>query len=156
MMTTKASLASVPFALLLLLAPAKARADDAEAIKQVLASYRTAVERLNATGTERLFSVDALVFEGGVPEGTYGRYLSHHLGPELTALRGFQFSDYKVEVRIDGAYGLAWESYSYTITPKQGEAYQRTGVATSVLKRSSDSTWLIVQRHNSTRRPKAG
>lgn len=127
-------------------------ADDA-AVRAVLSSYKTAIERLDATGTERLFTADSQVFETGGVEGSYKEYLSHHLGPELKAFKAFSFSDYKADVRTEGPVALATETYKYRIATKKGEVVERLGVATSVL-RKENGQWKIVMMHNSARRPK--
>lgn len=85
----------------------------------MLARYKVAIERLDASGTEELFAADSEIFETGGVEGSYANYLSHHLAPELAEFKSFQFSDYKVAVR-------------YRVEPKSGEAAVRLGLATSV------------------------
>ncbi len=80
--------------------PASLSADES-AVRAVLARYKSAIERLDASGTEALFTEDSEVFETGGVEGTYKEYLAHHLGPELAAFRSFAFSDYAVAARID-------------------------------------------------------
>jgi uncharacterized protein (TIGR02246 family) len=132
---------------------AEDRAADREAVKAVLASYKAAIERLDAQGTEQLFAEESQIFETGGVEGTYRNYLAHHLGPELDHFRSFQFSDYKVDVRFEGPVALATESYRYRIEPKSGDVAERLGVATSVLK-NIDGEWKILSMHNSARRPK--
>lgn len=129
------------------------RATDREAVKAVLASYKEAIERLDAGGTERLFAEDSQIFETGGLEGTYRNYLAHHLGPELDHFRSFKFSDYKVDVRFEGPVALATETYRYRIETDSGEVAERLGVATSALK-ETDGTWKIISMHNSARRPK--
>ena len=126
---------------------------DENAVRAVLARYKAAIERLDATGTETLFTEDSAVFETGGVEGTYNEYLAHHLGPELAAFRAFAFSDYTVAVRIEGDLALATETYNYRIQPKTGEIAMRKGVATSVLTRTADG-WKILVMHNSARKPK--
>lgn len=125
---------------------------DAAAVRAVLADYKSAIERLDATGTERLFASDAQIFESGGAEGSYTTYLAHHLGPELAEFKSFSFSDYKIEIRFEGAVALATETYNYRIETKAGEIAERRGVATSVLRMEGRS-WKIVQMHNSSRRP---
>lgn len=129
------------------------RVADTQGVKAVLSQYKAAIERLDASGTERLFTPDAQVFETGSSEGTYATYLAHHLGPELAQFRSFRFYDYKVTVRFEGPVALATEIYRYRIEPKTGEAAERLGVATSVLKQVNGG-WRIVSMHNSARRPK--
>lgn len=129
------------------------RAADTTAVQAVLSQYKAAIEKLDAKGTERLFTSDSQIFETGGSEGTYANYLGHHLGPELAAFKSFKFSDYKVSVRFEGPVALATETYRYRIEPKTGEVAERLGVATSVLKKVGGS-WKIISMHNSGRRPR--
>lgn len=135
------------------LAQPAARVADTKAVKAVLSQYKTAIEKLDARGTERLFTPDAQIFETGGVEGNYANYLKRHLGPELAAFKSFKFSDYKVDVRFEGPLALATETYLYRIEPKTGEAAERKGVATSVLKKVG-GMWKIVTMHGSARKPK--
>lgn len=134
--------------------PRGKRAADQRAVEAVLAQYTAAIERLDARGTETLFTTDSQIFESGGSEGTYANYLSHHLGPELADFKSFKFSDYKVAVRFEGPVALATQTYRYRIEPKTGEAAERLGAATSVLKKIR-GTWKIIIMHNSARRPPA-
>ena len=135
-------------------AAAPARGSDAAAVRKVLGDYKAAIERLDARGTQRLFTADSAVFETGGSEGSYANYLSHHLGPELKEFRSFRFSNYKVDVRFVGGAALATETYGYRIETAKGEAHERIGVATSVL-RKENGRWKIVMMHNSSRKPRA-
>ena len=130
-----------------------ARDADTRAVEAVLSRYKNAIEKLDVAGTEKLFTIDVRVFETGSPEGTYATYLAHHLGPELRQFKSFRFSDYKVDVRFEGSVALATETYRYRIEPRTGEAAERLGVATSVLKKVNGG-WKIVSMHNSARKPK--
>ena len=134
--------------------PPVSRPADAAAVKSVLASYVSAVERLDPKGTERLFTADSMIFESGGSEGSYAHYLAHHLTPELGEFKSFKFGNYKVDVRFEGPLALATETYSYRIETKTGEIAERLGVATSVL-RKQDGRWKIVMMHNSSRKPAA-
>lgn len=144
--------------LLMLAVPASAapagRSADAAAVKAVLFDYKGAIEKLDASGTERLFTADSSVFETGGSEGTYANYLAHHLGPELKGFKRFSFSNYKVDVRFEGPVALATETYDYRIETKSGEVAERRGVATSVLKKAA-GRWKILTMHNSARKPRA-
>jgi len=134
-------------------ATAATNADDA-AIKDILSRYKSAIERLDATGTEALFAPDSAIFETGGVEGTYAQYLGHHLGPELKEFKAFKFSDYKVDVYLLGPTAAhANETYKYRIETKSGEIVERLGVATTVLSKENDR-WKIVMMHNSGRKPK--
>lgn len=135
-------------------APIAARTIDATAVRAVLAQYQAAVVRLDARGTERLFTPDSAIFESGGVEGNYANYLAHHLTPELAEFKTFTFSNYKVDVRFEGPVAIATESYNYRIETKSGDVAERAGVATSVLKKVG-GRWKILSMHNSARRPQA-
>ncbi len=127
---------------------------DAAAVRAVLSQYKKAIERLDARGTEQLFTANSAIFETGGTEGTYANYLAHHLGPELHEFRAFKFSDYKVDVHLLGpAAAHAIETYKYRIETKSGDVHERLGVATSVLKREN-GRWKVVMMHNSGRKPR--
>lgn len=133
---------------------ASSRASSEEAaVKRVLSTYKSAIEKLDAKGTEQLFAPNSAIFETGGSEGTYANYLSHHLGPELKEFKRFSFSDYKVDVRFEGPVALATETYNYRIETKSGETAERRGVATSVLKKIGGQ-WRILSMHNSARKPR--
>lgn len=126
---------------------------DAAAVRAVLAQYQSAIEKLDARGTEPLFAADSMIFETGGSEGNYANYLAHHLAPELDEFKSFKFGNYKVDVRFEGPLAIATETYTYRIETKKGEVAERLGVATSVLKKEN-GRWKIVLMHNSARRPK--
>ena len=130
-----------------------ARSADSAAVRTVLSQYKTAVERLDAKGTERLFTGDSQIFENGGVEGSYANYLAKHLGPELGHFKSFKFSDYKVDVRFEGPVALTTETYNYRIETEKGEIVERRGVATSVLKKVGRD-WKILSTHGSSRKPK--
>lgn len=124
---------------------------DVAAVKSVLKTYQTALERLDGTAATKLFAADSEVFESGGVEGSFAHYLEHHLGPELGEFKGFSFRDYQVEVRLELPLALATETYIYRIVLKEdGRAVERRGVTTSVLKKIGGE-WRIIQTHNSSR-----
>ena len=132
--------------------PISPKTKDADAVKAVLKQYNSAVEKLNVTGTEKLFTTDSKVYESGGSEGNYAHYLEHHLSPELKEFKSFTYSDYKVEVQVDGNYAFATETYNYTIVvAKDNAEVKRKGVATSVLKKIKGE-WKIMINHNSSRK----
>jgi len=137
------------------LVPAQPEQNSEEAsVRAVLSQYKESIEQLDATGTERLFTADSAIFETGGSEGTYADYLAHHLGPELKAFKSFRFSNYQVDVRFEGPVALATETYDYRIEIRDGEAVERRGVATSVLRKEGGA-WKIVRMHNSGRTPRS-
>ena len=127
---------------------------DVVAVKAVMASYKSALERLDLDGVDRLFASDSLVIESGKVEGAYAEYRDHHIGPELGHFASFQFSDYTVSVRLEGPIALATETYRYSIRLKnKPEPIERQGVASSVLKKG-EGGWKILSMHSSSRAPK--
>ena len=141
-------------------ATATAAADEA-AVKAVLTKYQQAVQKLDTTGTTRLFTANSQVFESGGVEGTYRHYAEHHLAPELKEFSAFTFSDYKAAVQVDGPYAFATETYTYTINlkkePQDKEAKApivRRGVATSVLRKNAAGQWQIMSTQTSARAPR--
>ena len=126
---------------------------DTRDVEAVLATYKAALERLDVTGTQKLFTADSQIFENGGVEGTYANYLKHHIAPELAAFKSFKFADYKVSVRFEGPVAIATESYTYRIDPKTGDVAERRGVATSVLVKRNGH-WQIAMTHSSSRKPK--
>ncbi|MCR9131285.1 MAG: nuclear transport factor 2 family protein [bacterium] len=122
------------------------------AVKKVLKAYKNALEALDLSDTQKLFTEDADIFENGKYEGSYQDYLDHHIGPELAHFKEFSFSDYKVDVQIDGNIAIAFETYNYKIVTSGGESrtIERQAVATSVLK-NTESGWKIIQNHGSSR-----
>ncbi|TGD77394.1 MULTISPECIES: DUF4440 domain-containing protein [Hymenobacter] len=142
-------------------APAAGSAADEAAVKMVLTKYQQAVQKLDTTGTHRLFAPNSQVFESGGVEGTYRHYAEHHLGPELKEFSAFTFSDYKAAVQVDGPYAFATETYTYTISLKNGPQDKqakapvvRRGVATSVLRKNAAGQWQIMSTHSSARTPR--
>ncbi|TDD97889.1 YybH family protein [Flavobacterium cellulosilyticum] len=125
---------------------------DTEAVKAVLKQYNTAIEKLDVTGTEKLFTSDSKIYESGGNEGSYAHYLEHHLAPEMKAFKSFTFSDYKVAVTVSGEYAFSTETYNYTIVvAKDDKELKRKGIGTSVLKKMNGQ-WKIMMSHNSSRK----
>ena len=132
---------------------------DEAVVRAVLKQYQQAVQRLDTTGTTRLFVANSVVLESGSKEGTYAHYRDHHLGPELKEFSSFTYSDYQADVTVDGPYAFATESYTYTIGLKKGPKdtavpapIKRRGVATSVLRKNAAGQWQFVTNHNSARK----
>jgi ketosteroid isomerase-like protein len=126
---------------------------DVEAIKHILNDYKTKIESLDTHGIAKLFVADSKVIEQAKDEGTISHYLEHHLGPELKDFKSFKFSNYKVDVKLNGAYAYTTESYQYTITLKDDKEIKSNGFATSVLQ-NIKGQWKIVQTHSSFRKAK--
>ncbi|MBC7449323.1 MAG: nuclear transport factor 2 family protein [Hymenobacteraceae bacterium] len=125
------------------------------AVRAILRQYQQAVEKLDTTGTHRLFAANSRVFESGGVEGTYRHYAAHHLAPELGEFSKFAFNNYRVVVEVDLPYAFATETYIYTINLKKGPKTPvvREGVATSVLRKSAAGQWQIVSTHTSAQKP---
>ena len=117
-----------------------------------LAAYRAALTARDAVAMTALFTPDSLVVENGKLEGTFAEYMEHHLGPELDAIKSFEFSDVDSEVTMLSEHaGLGRETYRYRIELTDGRVFERRGVATSVLRHAPGGTWQIVRYHSSSR-----
>ncbi len=126
---------------------------DEQKVKDVLASYKNALEKLDVKETDALFVANSQIIESGKVEGTYQDYLAHHIGPELGDFTSFKFENYKAEVTLAGDYAFAVETYNYAIVLKKDNSeIKRKGVASSFLKKEN-GTWKIVHMHNSSRKP---
>ena len=130
---------------------------EKEQVKQVMKSYKDAIQNLTTEGTLELFTKEATVFESGGSEGTYANYLDHHLGPELEHFNSFIFSDYTVEVEVEMPFAFVTETYIYTIDIKENKEkgiapriIKKKGVATTDLKKI-DGKWKITKTHSSSR-----
>lgn len=153
-MTIKAAKCAVATTCLLMSTLASAEQPDRDGAAAVLSAYKTAIERLDITDVEKLFSPDAIVIESGKVEGNFNAYRDHHLGPELKEFNSFAFGNYKADIRLEGSIAIATETYTYRIVLQSGEAIDRLGVASTVLKWNGQA-WQIVSTHSSSRKPKA-
>ncbi|WP_339757182.1 nuclear transport factor 2 family protein [uncultured Winogradskyella sp.] len=131
---------------------------DKEDVIVVMKAYKDALQNLTTEGTFELFTKDSKVFESGGVEGSYAHYIEHHLGPELGHFKSFTFSDYKIDVQVDGAYAFTTETYVYTIVLNpnekgEGRTIAKKGVATSILKKL-EGKWKIIKTHSSSRNKK--
>lgn len=130
-----------------------AQKNDIEAIKKTLNAYKSKIESLDTSGIPKLFVANSKIIEQAKDEGTISHYLEHHLGPELKDFKSFKFSNYKVDVKLNGNYAYTTESYLYTIVLKDDKEIKSNGFATSVLQKIK-SEWKIVQSHSSFRKAK--
>lgn len=151
MKTNKFSL--VCFLLSLALAPDAFGQKDQDDVKQVLLTYKTALEKLDLRDTQALFASASKIIESGSDEGTYTHYLEHHLGPEFSEFKSFTFENYKIQVTVLGTSAIAVETYDFVIVPKgEGANVRRKGVASSFLEKQQ-GRWKIVHMHSSSRKP---
>ena len=148
-----ASTSFVGAALFSISVSAAAQQPDRDGSAAVLSSYKSAIERLDIADVDKLFTPDAVVIESGKVEGNFAAYRDHHLGPELKDFKSFAFDNYKADIKVEGPVAIATETYTYRIVLISGEAVDRQGVATSVLKWNGKG-WQIVTTHSSSRKPK--
>lgn len=126
---------------------------EEQKVKNVLSTYKNALEKLDVKGTDVLFVANSQIIESGKVEGTYQEYLAHHIGPELGDFASFKYDPYNVVVTVTGDYAFAVETYNYTIILKKDNSeIKRKGVASSFLKKENGE-WKIVHMHNSSRKP---
>lgn len=141
-------------ALVLILSTGLLRAQtDEQKVKDGLTSYKNALERLDVSGTETLFTANSKIIESGSDEGTYAHYLEHHIGPELSDFKSFKFENYKIQVTVMGANAIAVEAYDFIIVLKdKGNEIKRKGVASSFLVKEKGA-WKIMHMHTSSQKP---
>lgn len=132
---------------------ANAEQPDREGAAAVLSHYKSAIERLDVSDIDRVFTPDAVIIESGKVEGNFAAYRKQHLGPELKEFKSFAFDNYEVDIKVEGPVAIATETYTYRIVLKSGEAVDRLGVATSGLKWNGRA-WQIFTTHSSSRKPK--
>lgn len=72
-----------------------AQLSDSSKVKSVLKKYNDAIEKLDVSNTENLFTTNSKIYESGGSEGSYAHYKEHHLTPELKEFKSFTFSNYK-------------------------------------------------------------
>ncbi len=130
-----------------------AQKGDIETIKQTLNNYKQKIESLDTSGVSNLFIPKSQVIEQGKNVGTISNYLAHHLGPELKDFKSFKFTNYNADVKVNGNYAYTTESYTYTITLKDGKEIISNGFATSLLQKI-ENEWKIAQTHSSFRKAK--
>ncbi len=130
---------------------------EIQAVNQIMKAYKDGIQNLSTDGLSELFTKDSEVFESGGIEGSFTHYLEHHLAPELKYFESFNFTDYKIDTKIDLPYAFTTESYIYHIKIKPDEekgrdakTISRKGVATSILKKT-DGKWKIIKTHTSAR-----
>ena len=125
---------------------------DREAVVKVLNTYKSKIEKLDTPGVASLFLPGARVFEGGKDEGGIKGYLDHHLAPELKNFKSFTYSDYELDIKLNGNYAYTIETYIYTIVlEKDASEIKSRGVATSVLRKIKNE-WKIEMTHGSYRK----
>jgi ketosteroid isomerase-like protein len=128
---------------------------EKEKVISVLSNYKTAVEKLDTTGTAKLFAADSKVFESGSYEGNYLKYETEHLGPEFSEFASFKYYNYNISVTVDMPYAFADETYRYEILIKSDSTIaERDGAATTVLK-NINGEWKILISHNSSYKGKS-
>lgn len=117
-----------------------------------LTAYRDALTQRDEGAMMALFADASLVVENGKVEGTFAEYMEHHLGPELDAIKTFEFFDTQTEIEMLGKHAaLGRETYRYRIELTDGRVFDRKGVATSVLTHEPGGNWKIQRYHSSSR-----
>jgi ketosteroid isomerase-like protein len=129
----------------------------ADEVKQVLATYKKAMENLDYSGAiGKLFTEDAMVYENGDPGDKVADFLKEHLHPELEMFQSFTYHNYQSSVIVSGDYAFTTETYEYTIVlKKDGKPIvpSSMGVVTAVLKKTGDG-WKFISFHSSYRKQK--
>ena len=72
--------------------------------REVSAAYLAAIQARDLDAAGALFTRDSTIFETGGEEGTWQHYRDHHLGPELDAIKTFEFFDTQTEIEMLGKH----------------------------------------------------
>jgi len=124
---------------------------EVDQVKQVIWHYKLALEALDVSNTNHLFTSNSKIYETGKSEGSFSNYIEHHIGPELSHFKSFEFTNYTIDVTVAEGIAYSTETYNYTIELVNEErTIVRQGVSTSVLIKEDDK-WRIHISHNSSR-----
>ncbi|MDD3762475.1 MAG: nuclear transport factor 2 family protein [Nevskiales bacterium] len=135
------------------LTAAPALADDAEAVKAVVADFHQAMAEGYKDGVLALLAPDAVVFETGYIEASRDQYAAGHLDNDLLYAA-------KVKYRMVHSQAEASGDLGYVITQGvsegefAGQAIHLANTETMVLRRI-DGAWKIVHIHWSAHEPPA-
>ena len=98
---------------------------EKNAVAALINDYKMATEKLDTTGTAKLFSHNAQVIETGSREGNYLNYEQNHIGAEFKEFQSFAYNNYELEISIQYPMAIAIESYGYEIKTKEGVAVRK-------------------------------
>ena len=124
---------------------------------ETASAYLSAMEASDLDAAEALFAADSSIFETGGVEGTWQTYRSHHIGPELDAIKSFVVSrgEPTEGSSTDGSQAFVAWPIEYTIDLADGTVIESRGTVTFVLERHGES-YEIRHMHWSSRRKPSG
>jgi ketosteroid isomerase-like protein len=119
----------------------------------VTKSYFEAMDASDLDAAEALFATSSSIFETGGVEGSWSEYRSHHLGPEIDAIKVFstELGDADHFSSEDGSMAFVAWPIQYHIELEDGREIDSNGTVTFVLTRESDD-YRIRHLHWSSRR----
>jgi len=98
--------------------------------------YLDALEARDLDAAARLFGPRSSIVETGRDEGDWGRYASHHLGPELGAVRSFEIDRRPLDAGGAGDLAFAIFALEYRIELQDGRTMESVGAVTFVADRA--------------------
>lgn len=134
---------------------AAAAQDESEAIKAWLTGYDAAFVAKDLEKLATFYHADVTIFEGGGVNRGWADYRNNHLGPELKAFEGLQFSHSNTVVRMLGP-NAAYVTSDYAIKAKlKDRDVDSGGLETLVLIKEPGGAWKIRHSHTSSRARRA-
>ena len=137
--------------------PAAGMSDSSDAIAALRAVF-AAAERGDLFALDSLYAGDSLtVVEGAGINRGWADYRDHHLGPEVKAMKNFQYRPMDIEVHVVGT--TAWTTFRYTLkADMNGRSIDNVGRGTAILIRrgtSTDGRWVVRHIQTSSRARRA-
>jgi ketosteroid isomerase-like protein len=119
----------------------------------VTKSYFEAMDASDLDAAEALFATSSSIFETGGVEGSWSEYRSHHLGPEIDAIKVFstELGDAEHSSSEDGSMAFVAWPIQYHIELQDGRKIDSNGTVTFVLTHENDD-YRIRHLHWSSRR----
>ncbi len=121
----------------------------------VAAAYLDAMESGDLAAAGSLFAAESSVFESGGQEGDWAHYREHHIGPELSQIKGFMISrgENEIQESRDGSMAFVAWPIEYRIELEDLRIIESLGTVTFVLVRVNGG-YRIRHLHWSSRRSK--
>ncbi|OGR91377.1 MAG: hypothetical protein A2V88_16850 [Elusimicrobia bacterium RBG_16_66_12] len=128
-----------------------AASPDEEAVKKVLAGYRTAMEERSVSKLAVVFSDDLLVLEGTHKNDGWADYRDKHIGPEMAEWKEFKVDGYRLSrLFVGGDMAYAVQEATCTITDAQGPVVMLA--AETIVLGKERKGWTIRHVHFSGKR----
>lgn len=127
--------------------------DDAQAVRDVVATFHDALATGDAEGALALLADDATVLEGGNLE-TRDEYAEHHLPADMAFAQAVPRERGEVDVTVEGR--VAWATSTSTVEGSYRGREIASRTAELMVLRQEAGSWRIVAIHWSSRSLRRG